>query len=348
MTATHQMLALLVAAACGSSGCLSYHRGAMRGEPEGATFASIGQTRVRYREEGETSGGEPVVLVHGFASALEAWAGVTPALRDHHHTLSMDLKGFGWTDRPEGDYSPRAQAELVLALMDQRGIDRAAFVAHSYGASVVMALALQAPERVSRIAIYDGWLYSAQLPTFFHMARADGVGEAMFSIWYGERAEDRIALAFYDRSFVTMELIDGVERALERPGTYRAALEAVRAMRYEEQERRYPEVNVPVLLLWGREDHVTPLSVGERLARELPNARLVTYAQCGHFPMIEHAASSTRELVAFLDAGAAPATATRAPSALSGGAISIAPAPPAAEAPVLDEPPAMDAEELAP
>jgi 2-hydroxymuconate-semialdehyde hydrolase len=310
--------ALLAILAIGTllPGCLAFHTGAMPGEPEGATFAELDGVRVRYVEAGE---GSPVVMVHGFASSLETWLPVMPDVQVRHRVLAMDLKGFGWTDRPEGDYSPEAQARLVLALMDARGIERAAFVAHSYGASVVLAIALLAPERVTRIAIYDGWVYSSQLPTFFHMARADGLGEALFGIWYGERAEDRIALAFHDRSFVTQELVDDVERALSRPGTHAAALAAVRAMRYEDQERRYREIEQPALLLWGREDIVTPLSVGERLARDLPGARLVVYPRCGHFPMIEHARQSTRELVRFLDEGDQPSLAASAPAGVTAG-----------------------------
>lgn len=307
--------ALLMFAAPWLGGCLAFHTGPMQGEPEGARFADIEGARIRYRDEGE---GSPVVLVHGFASALEAWATVTPMLRERHRVLSLDLKGFGWSDRPDGDYSPEAQARIVLALMDARGIDRADFVGHSYGASIVLQLALIAPERVRRIAIYDGFAYNSQLPAFFHVARAEGFGEAMFATWYGERVEDRMALAFYDRSFVTMRLIDDVEAALRRPGTYAAALAAVRAMHYERLEPRYREITAPVLLLWGREDRVTPVAVGERLARDLPGARLVVYPRCGHFPMIEHAAQSTAELVRFLD----DATQTVAPVseiATSGG-----------------------------
>ena len=64
---------------------------------------------------------------------------------------------------------------------------------------------------------------------------------------------------------------------------------------------RYGEVQVPALLLWGREDRVTTLSVGERLSKQLPRARLVVYPQCGHFPMLEAASASTAELARFLE-----------------------------------------------
>ena len=84
------------------------------------------------------------------------------------------------------------------------------------------------------------------------------------------------------------------------PGTSAAALAAVRGQRYALIEDRYREITAPVLLLWGREDKVTPLVVGERLVSELPDARLQVYARCGHFPMIEAYAASTRALADFL------------------------------------------------
>lgn len=300
MTPTRPLLALLVA--LGLAGCVSFHRGAMRGEPDDATFAELRDARVRYRDEGP-EGAPAIVMIHGFASSLETWLAVSPSLRERYRVLSLDLKGFGWTDRAEGDYSPEEQARIVLALMDARGIDRAALVAHSYGSSVALQIALLAPERVTRIALYDAWVYSDQLPTFFHVARADGIGEAMFATWYGERAEDRLALAFYDERYVTMALVDDVQRALERPGTYAAALAAVRGMHYEQVEGRYREIEQPVLLQWGREDRVTPLAYGERLLRELPDAELVAHPRCGHFPMIEAIDASNHRLAAFLDAG---------------------------------------------
>src|SRR6185437_12057207 len=186
------------------------------------------------------------------------------------------------------------------ALLDKLGVKRAAFVGHSWGSSVTLALALAAPERVSRIALYDAWVYEEQLPTTFLMARADGLGEMLFSLFYDQRPDERITLAFYDKSLVTEKLVEDVEAALDRPGTTAAALAAVRGQRFTEQQQKYRNIEQPVLLLWGREDVVTTLKFGERLSRDLPHARLVVYPQCGHFPMIEARRQSTDELVKFL------------------------------------------------
>jgi pimeloyl-ACP methyl ester carboxylesterase len=279
------------------AGCLSFHAGAMPGEPKTAQFAAVDGARVRYVDRGQ---GPAVVLIHGFASSLETWDLVVPELSKTHRVIALDLKGFGWSDRPEGDYSPAAEARIVVKLLDQLGVKRAAFVAHSWGSSVTLALAILAPERVTRIALYDAWVYEEQLPTTFLVARADGLGEMLFGLFYDQRPDERIALAFYDKSLVSEKLVEDVELALDRPGTAAAALAAVRGQRFTEQQAKYRTIDQPVLLLWGREDVVTTLKFGERLSRDLPHARLVVYPQCGHFPMLEAKNQSNAELVKFL------------------------------------------------
>jgi pimeloyl-ACP methyl ester carboxylesterase len=305
------LITLGAACAVALAGCApAFSEAVPPGGPKDATYADLGTARLRFVDEGE---GPPVVLIHGFASALDTWRGVMKELvRQHHRVLAMDLKGFGWSSRPSGDYSPQAEAQLVLALMDQRNIKSAVIVGHSWGSSVALDVALAAPERVTKIALYDAWVYEEQLPTTFLWARASGVGEALFDLFYSERADEKIARAFYDpKKYVTERFVDEVEKALDRPGTVAAALAAVRGQRFEDQQKRYHELRQPVLLLWGRDDEVTLLPFGERLARDLPHAHLVVYPQCGHFPMIEAAGTSTDDLIKFLDE---PAPAPAPPS----------------------------------
>lgn len=314
MSARALAIVLWLTLVLSGAGCLDHHRGPIPGAPKDATFLTVKGTRVHYVDEGS---GPPVVLIHGFASSIGAWTGVRKALRVDHRVIALDLKGFGYTDRPEGDYSPKAQAELVLGLLDERGVEGpVSLVAHSWGSSVALQMALIDPARVDRIALYDAWVYEDQLPTFFVWARADGLGEALVGAFYDERPDDKIAVAFHDPKYITEALIETVEDQLSRPGTKAAALAAIRGQRFAAVELRYRTIDKPVLLLWGREDRVTTLEYGERLASDLPRARLVVYPQCGHFPMIEAVRPSTRDLVEFLATKpAAPAPTTDVPKA---------------------------------
>ncbi len=296
------LLALILAVS--ASGCLAFHQGPMLGEPKlapgdasGMRYVTENGVRVRVRDVGK---GPAVLLLHGFASALETWATVTPELERHHRVISLDLKGFGWTDRPEGDYSPMAQAALVRGVLDQLGVKDFDLIAHSWGSSVALALALQAPERVQKIALYDAWVFEDQLPSFFRWAKVSGVGEAIFALYYKQRPGDRISAAFYNPDFVSEAFVEEIEHALDRPGTTAAALAAVRGQNFAELEQHWPQVKNPTLLLWGRDDAVTWLEFGERLQNLLPNAQLKVYPRCGHFPMLEARAESNRDLLQFL------------------------------------------------
>ncbi|MBN4059171.1 alpha/beta fold hydrolase, partial [Endomicrobium sp. AH-315-J14] len=241
--------ALLILLAPLLAGCLSFHPGPLAGAPAKASFVEIDGVRLRYVDRGE---GSPVVFVHGFGSSIENWRKVLPVMEREHRVIALDLKGFGWSSRPEGDYSPEAQARLVLGLMKKLGVDRAAVVGHSWGASVALAMALEAPQRVTKLALYDAWVFEQQLPTTFLWARNDGLGEFLFGAFYDERVDEKMALAFFDPNRVTEKMVEGVEESLARPGATAAALAAVRGQRYERLEGRYGDIAVPVLLLWGK------------------------------------------------------------------------------------------------
>lgn len=287
-----------------STGCLAHHKGALPDEPQNqGGYAQLEDARVHYIDVGPKDA-PLVVLVHGFASSLNAWAGVTPVLvKQGYRVVAMDLKGFGWTDRPRGDYSPGAQADLIINLLAELGLEQRPFglVAHSWGSSVALALTLQNPDRVQRVALYDAWVYEEQLPTFFLWSRASTLGELLIALFYKEQPELKMRNAFYDPSYITEELLVEVQHQLDRPGTRAAALAAIRGQDYALVQEQYATITQPTLLLWGREDAVTPVWVGERLFSELPRAELVVYPNCGHFPMIEAYAASTTKLVSFLE-----------------------------------------------
>lgn len=277
-------------------GCLSYHQGPMPGEPDG-TYVGIRDTRVRYTDQGE---GPVVLLVHGFASALDVWQPVIPALESDFRIVALDLKGFGWTDRPEGDYSPQEQAQIIFGLMDELGVQDVSVVAHSFGAAVALAMVLDEPSRVTRLVLYDAFVYQDQLPNFFHWAQVDGVGETLFALYYDQRPDERMTLAFYDPEWVTQAFVDDIEAALDRPGTHAAALATVRDMGLSEMETDLSSIDQPVLLLWGQDDIVTQIEYAERLQADLIHSDLRVFPRCGHFPMIEATDASNQALIEFL------------------------------------------------
>ncbi len=293
--------ATLVALACTLTGCFAFHGEPLPAEkPEPATrFATVAGVALRVREEGPANA-PAVVLIHGYGSSLDTWRAVVPKLADRYRVVAVDLKGFGRSARPDGDYSPSAQAALMLGLMDQLGLERTAVVGHSWGASVALTMALVAPERVTRVAVYGGFVFEEQIPPYFRWAQVDGLGELVFAMSFRERPDERLARAFYDPDKLEERYVERVVADLERPGTLAASLAAVRGMDFASLTARLGEIRQPALLLWGREDRVSPPVNGERLVAALPYARLTVYPRCGHFPHVEALEASTRALIDFL------------------------------------------------
>ncbi len=330
-TASSIAAVLVVAIAC--TGCASFHAGKLPGTPADATFVDVDGISVRYREAGT---GPAVVLIHGYGASADHWAPVIPALAVHHRVIAIDLKGFGWTSRPDGDYSPAAQAQLVWHVLDKLGVTDVAIVGHSWGSSVALSMAVTHPVRVRRVALYSAYVYDEQVPSFFRWAEKPGIGEALFTLFYRQRIEDRAPLAYYDERWVTQARVERVEDELSRDGTVAAALAVAREHHFADLHAKLRGFSRPVLLLWGENDEVTPIQYGERLAAELPNARLVRFPRCGHIPMVEAHNPSTRELAMFLSRDHAPA--------VEPAPVEPAPAPTASE-PSARFAPGLDAED---
>jgi pimeloyl-ACP methyl ester carboxylesterase len=104
------------------------------------------------REAGE---GPPVVLLHGWPQDGGMWAPVIDALARSHRVLAPDLRGFGHSGSPPGDYSKRALAADVVDLLDAEGIERATVIGHDWGGWLAWLLALEHGERVTRFVSLD-------------------------------------------------------------------------------------------------------------------------------------------------------------------------------------------------
>jgi uncharacterized protein (TIGR04551 family) len=279
------------------AGCPQFRAGRLPDAPKDATFVEVNGVHVRYREAGH---GPAVVLIHGFAASSDSWMTVLPVLAQRYRVIAIDLKGFGWTSRPDGDYSPAAQAQLAWSVLDQLGVKDVAIVGHSWGSSVALSMAVAQQERVRRVALYDAYVYDDQVPSFFRWADRGAIGEALFALYYRQRIEERVPLAYFDDRWVTQARVEHVEDEMDRPGTVAAALATVRAHHFGSLHQKLRTFDRPVLLMWGEDDDVTPLRFGHRLAAELHDATLKTYPRCGHLPMVEAHGPSTRDLLTFL------------------------------------------------
>jgi len=264
----------------------------------------------------EPSGAAPApgvdtfLLIHGFGACLFTWRHWAPRLAERGHVVAVDLKGFGRAPKPsDGGYAPADQAALVHRLIRERDLSNLTLIGHSLGGGITLLTALRllddAEGRLRRMVIVSGAAYDQRMPPFVRLADYPTLSAAAFRALGAPRVVRAVLeQVVYDATSVDDGQVRGYAEPLGAPDAVRALLETARQIVPPDLGAitlRYPELTVPTLLLWGRADRVVPLTVGEQLARALPNATLDVLERCGHLPAEEHPEESFSLLERFLD-----------------------------------------------
>ena len=257
------------------------------------------------------AGATPVVLLHGFPTSSLDWHRCVDALAVDRRVVTFDLLGLGWSDKPAGHgYSLVEQADLALVLLRELGIPRAHLVAHEMGTSGATELVARRARGLSSLdlaslTLTNGSVYveMAHLTPSQRLLRVPLLGSlfARASRYPLFRAQVRRTLG---RPLPEAELSD-MFLLVERDGGKARLAEIIGyvserrrfASRWNDPLRRFDR---PALVVWGALDPVAVLAIGERLAREIPGARLVRLDDVGHFTPLEAPDELTREIGPFL------------------------------------------------
>jgi pimeloyl-ACP methyl ester carboxylesterase len=117
-------------------------------------FIDLSGERLYYYAAGSRGSGEPILLVHGFPTSSHLWLDVVAKLPLGHRVIVVDLLGFGRSDAPlPGEYTVAAHGARLIRLLDALQIERACLAGHEMGGAIASWVALNAPDRVSAIAL---------------------------------------------------------------------------------------------------------------------------------------------------------------------------------------------------
>ncbi len=263
-------------------------------------FIEVAGVRLHVRDTGPKDA-PALLLLHGFGSSLQTWDAWAQVLQADHRVVRFDLPGAALTGAdPTGNYSDERGVQIIAALMDRLGLQRATVVGHSMGGRLAWRFAAEQPQRVDKLVLVapDGYASPG-----FEYGKAPEVTPLVRLMQYVlPRAVVAMSLrpAYADPRNMSEADLDRYDDLMRAPGVRTALIARMQQLVLQDQAPFLRRIAAPTLLLWGSKDAMIPVANAQDYLRDLPHARLVTLPGAGHLLQEESAAVSVAAVQAFL------------------------------------------------
>lgn len=232
--------------------------------------------RVHYyeAEPDVPGGGIPLVLVHGLGDRSEAWAPMIKQLKkDGFHVYALDLLGYGRSPKPaDSDYSIATQEQLVADFIRALGMQKTDIGGWSMGGWIALKLALDHPEMVDRVVVYDaaGLRYDTGFSqSIFHPTNAAELRRLQILLEPNSRPLPGFIARDALRKFAGQQWV--IDRGMDSMFTGRDLVDS-----------RLSDFTEPLLLVWGADDRLIPVALAEKMHALDPRSELDVVEGCGH------------------------------------------------------------------
>lgn len=239
--------------------------------------------KVAYTDIGE---GEPLLLMHGIPTWSYLYHEVIDQLAATHRVIAPDFLGHGFSDqRDRFDRSLVAQQAMLLKLLDTLDLERVTLIGHDTGGGVALRIAIEQPERVSRLVLsnivaYDSWPIDDMLelgnPTWRYKSSEDIREFLLGGFEQGLSRSERLTGEFKE-GIVAPYLSDEGKVSLIRNAS------ALNTSHTTSLTDRHKDIVAPTLLAWGVDDPWQIIIDGERLHSDIPNSTLVRIENASHW-----------------------------------------------------------------
>lgn len=254
------------------------------------SYADLSVGRVRYELAGSEDG-ELVVLIHGIIGHMHVWDHQFKHLIGNgYRVLRFDLYGRGFSERVKGDHGSELFMSQVSDLLRFLNIkEKFHLVGLSMGGAIAARFASHHPEKIRSVFLVDCYGIPTPDDPTMKLMRPKGLGEVLIGTFGGQILKRAPIKGIFDKE-KHRDFASWFTAPLAIKGSKRALLSTLRNFMLENHVPHYERLNhldMPKLILWGREDQVLPLSYGKRIHALMPNARFEVFEKCGHVPQFE-------------------------------------------------------------
>lgn len=243
--------------------------------------------RLHYLETGNPDGA-PILLLHGWGCNHTTLASIQKIVEPAMHVFNVDFPGFGESPEPPAVWGVEEYTRLIEKMIEQLKIESPILLGHSFGGRV--SILLSSRNKVNKVILVD----------------AAGVKPTHSLKWYFKVYTYKLAKKLYPLIYGKQGAQRRIEEARRKRGSsdYNNATPMMRAILSkcvnEDLCSVMPSIKAPVLLIWGENDTATPLSDAKKMERLIPDAGLVSFANCGHYSFLDNPGGFRAVLRSFL------------------------------------------------
>lgn len=250
-------------------------------------YRSVAGVRLRLRDTGPRDA-PAVILLHGFGSSLDTWEPWAKTLSGKYRVIRFDLPGFGLTGAdPTGDYTDARTMGIIIALMDQLRVERAAFIGNSLGGRIAWNFAASHPDRVSDLVLISPDGFASPGFEYDKPPRVPLMMQALPYIAPRNMLRTSLAAGYARPQALSEATLTRYRDMLLAPGVRSAMLARMGEVVLRDPVPTLARIKAPTLLLWGEMDAMIPISNAADYLRALPTAKLVRLPNLGHLPFEE-------------------------------------------------------------
>jgi pimeloyl-ACP methyl ester carboxylesterase len=215
----------------------------------------------------------------------------------YYRTYALDFWGFGESGKKRDTYAVQDFVSLVDQFMDRLGINRAPLVGHSMGGTVSLSVAIQYPQRVSKVVVVGSPIVGSSLAWALKMAGRRTIASMLFNMMWGFRLAMRVASPFISKD---PRFPDMMDKDLSRT-TVESFLLSIASLRRTDLRPMLDQVKVPAMGMYGDKDIIVHPMQWQPMQAGIPHARIERFPKAGHFIMLDDPVPFTQKLKEFLD-----------------------------------------------
>jgi len=253
---------------------------------------------IHYYEEGE---GYPVIFIHGIGQSFYTWrntiGGVALA---GYKAIVLDLPGFGFSDKPEIEYSITDMSSSIEAFVNALDIEKADFVAFSTGSLYLLDFVYNNPERVSKIALVSPGIPNDGYPSITKKINSLFMRMGLYSI--NEKYIAKVLdTCFFDKTCITKDVIREYFKPYKNKYTKLALIASMNNYDYTKHMQKLTDIGKLCLILWSNNDKYNSAEIVELFHGPIKTAHLYTMRNCGHLLHEEKFRQFNEVFIDFLD-----------------------------------------------